>query len=511
VQEYTPAGVLVRTLTPPQNGQARDLVVAPNGDIHLFNGTFSLELSTYHAATGSWSSRTASNWSTVNDLSYGGVGAFGDYVYVTDMQTGNETPPDNGIVRFNLANGAVERFAAGTDYRKFTLGLDGLIYALGPQNGFGNPIDVFDPTTMARLMAVQAPVLDGRGVAVAANGQIYVADWYNTLYRLDPAGAVVNTLSMTDSLTDVDVSTDGKLVVGGRFSVTILNADLTGVQPLAGLVANHVAFADPQIPAPRPVLGNLEGAALSYTEEGAATALTGTLIVTNPNSPTIASATVWISRNFAGAEDVLSFTDQNGITGSYDPAAGVLTLTGAASPAAYWAALRGVRYVNLSHDPSAVPRIVSFQVNDGAVENRLSNTLSRLVWVTPINDAPVLTVPTTGLNGPRGTDLVVAGISVADIDARGGEEKLTLAVSSGTPQFLSLEGVTVVAGANNSASITVRGPLAALKALLAGGNLIYRPNPDFGGADVLSLTIDDTGNTGGGAKIDREWVSITVL
>src|SRR5947209_13373380 len=70
VTEYAPDGSVVRVLTPPPTDDNRDVAVSPNGDIQLFNGTFSPELSTYHA--GAWSNQTVANWSTVNNLTYGG-------------------------------------------------------------------------------------------------------------------------------------------------------------------------------------------------------------------------------------------------------------------------------------------------------------------------------------------------------------------------------------------------------------------------------------------------------
>ena len=42
----------------------------------------------------------------------------------------------------------------------------------------GNGIDVFDPITMDHVRYWNAPVVDARGLAVAANGDIFVADWY---------------------------------------------------------------------------------------------------------------------------------------------------------------------------------------------------------------------------------------------------------------------------------------------------------------------------------------------
>ena len=62
---------------------------------------------------------------------------------------------------------------------------------------------------------------------------------------------------------------------------------------------------------------------------------------------------------------MLGFTNQNGITGSYNAGTGVLTLTGTTTVANYQAALRSVTYANTSDNPSAPTRTISFQVNDG--------------------------------------------------------------------------------------------------------------------------------------------------
>ncbi len=112
-----------------------------------------------------------------------------------------------------------------------------------------------------------------------------------------------------------------------------------------------------------PVLANIEPAALAYTENGATTPVTTALTVADLDS-NITGATVTIGDGFAGAaQDILSFTTQNGITGDY--VGGVLTLTGTTSAANYQTALRSVTYHNASEDPTTDTREVTFQVQDG--------------------------------------------------------------------------------------------------------------------------------------------------
>ena len=85
-----------------------------------------------------------------------------------------------------------------------------------------------------------------------------------------------------------------------------------------------------------------------------------------------------IDRALAFYQDVLGFTNQNGISGSFDAPSGVLTLTGTASVANYQTARRTVTYVNTSEAPSTATRTISFVVRDG---NDPSNTATRNITV----------------------------------------------------------------------------------------------------------------------------------
>ena len=120
-----------------------------------------------------------------------------------------------------------------------------------------------------------------------------------------------------------------------------------------------------------PVLAAIEGAATSYTENDTPLVITSTLALSDVDDVNLESATVAISGNFTTGEDVLIFTDQSGITGSYDALSGILTLTGSASIADYQTALRSVTYFNSSEDPSDLTRTISFTINDGDVDSNI--------------------------------------------------------------------------------------------------------------------------------------------
>ena len=90
---------------------------------------------------------------------------------------------------------------------------------------------------------------------------------------------------------------------------------------------------------------------LGYSEGDGAVPIDPGMAVQDIDSAGMQGATVAITNNFESAEDSLEFTDQNGITGTYDSGTGVLTLTGTASLADYQTALQSVAYSNSSDTP----------------------------------------------------------------------------------------------------------------------------------------------------------------
>ena len=165
-----------------------------------------------------------------------------------------------------------------------------------------------------------------------------------------------------------------------------------------------------------PVLASAETSALSFTEGGSATAITSALTVSDVDDTNIESATVQITSNLDNSEDVLAFTTQNGITGSFTSSTGLLTLSGSATLANYQTALRSVTYQNTDTDnPSTSQRTVTFTVNDGDSD---SNTQTRTIDVTRVNDAPVLSSSNTSLSFAMGdaAKVLASTVAVTDVD-----------------------------------------------------------------------------------------------
>ena len=159
------------------------------------------------------------------------------------------------------------------------------------------------------------------------------------------------------------------------------------------------------------------GGTLGYTENQSATAIDTAITITDSDSTTLTGATVQITGNYVNGEDVLSFTTANGISGIFTAGTGTLTLSGTASVANYQTALQNVKYANTSDNPSTAARTVTWQVNDGAGTNNLSNTATSTINVTAVNDAPVLTAGgTLGYTENQGATAIDGTITVNDAD-----------------------------------------------------------------------------------------------
>ena len=137
-----------------------------------------------------------------------------------------------------------------------------------------------------------------------------------------------------------------------------------------------------------PVLSGIEGTALNYAVDATAAAITADLVITaagQGGATTFNGAVVTIWNNYDSAEDVLSFSNQNGITGTWDSTKGTMTLAASGASLAHMAtALQSVAYYNAT-GTSTQSRTISFVVTDANSLN--SNTVNRVINV---GSAPVI-------------------------------------------------------------------------------------------------------------------------
>ncbi|MFL5241324.1 MAG: fibronectin type III domain-containing protein [Gemmataceae bacterium] len=258
---YNQAGTLLSSTTiplPPGSTDvedARDLTVDTAGNIQIFNGTFSPSLSTYARAAQTWSQRTTTGWTTVNNLSYGGVGALRNFVFVTDMATANQ--PLNGIIRFDNSGGPTVRFADSHDFIDLSVGLDGLVYGLS-NTSVPNQVFVYDPQTLGLLRSfalTNGPDTDIRSIAVDASGTIMAATWGGFLVKYDSTGKALANIQphmpsgAGENYDSITLDPSGQVAAGGRNGFVFLtNESLTSVTSIATNEWNLFVTFDHYIP-----------------------------------------------------------------------------------------------------------------------------------------------------------------------------------------------------------------------------------------------------------------------
>jgi Ca2+-binding RTX toxin-like protein len=363
------------------------------------------------------------NTQTVNDQSNSTIAIDQNGNFVIAWQSENQDGSGYGIYaqRYN-SNGAV----LGGEFKvNFTTISDQI-----------NPKIAMD-TTGNFVISWQSNLQDGSGYGIYAQR-------YNSAGVAQGGEFKVNTQTPNDqSSPTVAMNGKGDFVV----SWTSYGQDMQGQQEISngGIYAQVYKSGIP------PTITSTTVSALAYTEN-ATTTIDSAITVSDQDSLNLASATVNITSGFASGQDILAFTNQNEITGSYNTSTGVLTLTGSSSVANYQTALRSITYTNSSDNPSLIPRTVSFIVND---QNVSSIALTRNINITAVNDAPVASTTNSALvYTENATTAIDSGITVSDVDSPN-LASATVSITSGfasgqdTLAFINQNGIT---GSYNSST-----------------------------------------------------------
>ncbi len=154
--------------------------------------------------------------------------------------------------------------------------------------------------------------------------------------------------------------------------------------------------------------------------------------------------------------------------------------------------------------------LYQFTSNDGEV----SNIAQVAFFVTPVNDAPVITITDTTVTINEDTPFVfdnTHAIVLSDLDVIDASQLLdvTLHVTNGTLELSQTTGLSVLEGSNHSSILKIRGSLEDLQNAING--LTYTPNSDYNGSDSLTISINDLGNIGEGNRLEAtQTIAITV-
>lgn len=306
-------------------------------------------------------------------------------------------------------------------------------------------------------------MLAGGGWA-ECHGQLLPIDQYPSLFSLigtTYGGNGQTTFELPDltgrSVAGVGSNSEGTQVNPGQAygtSTTSLNANQVPLT-ISTFDVEHTA---PSITA---------GASKSYPIGGQGVPLDSTLTLADPDSGGfLVSATVKIAGGFI-AGDVLSFSNQNGISGTYNGVTGVLTLTGTSTLDHYQTALESVAFSSSATGVGS--RTIDWSVTDGSSSNGTSNTDTSTVGLISVPAISSLTAATTG----NATDLNAGNVVTITVN-------FTEAVDvTGTPelQLNDTEVATYQSGSGGTAltfSYTVQpgDSSADLQSLLLNGGTI---------------------------------------
>ncbi|OAI00842.1 DUF4347 domain-containing protein [Methylomonas methanica] len=253
------------------------------------------------------------------------------------------------------------------------------------------------------------------------------------------------------SVTYSSTSTTPALSSASRtvtWAATDANAESLGAQTSNGVTSTINVTATNT----KPVL--TAGAALAYTENGSAAAIDTTMTVSDTDDANMAGATVTISSGFTSG-DALGFTNQNGITGSYNSGTGVLTLTGTATKSQYETALRSVTYSSTSDNPTgtSASRTITWAITDANAESlgaQTSTGVTSSVNLTAVNDAPtaIALSASTASTYDSGSNVAIGSLSRTDVDGGGPTYSIVSVntdTSGATYNLFNISGTTLQA------------------------------------------------------------------
>ncbi|MBL4786523.1 MAG: tandem-95 repeat protein, partial [Cohaesibacteraceae bacterium] len=224
------------------------------------------------------------------------------------------------------------------------------------------------------ISATGAGVEDATSITVALSGSDVdgtVASF--RIVSIPDNGKLYSDSGLTSSISANDlVAASGNganvyfvpdLNFNGTPSFTYRAIDNTGSEDASPAIASFTVTAVNDAPVVE------AGGKVVFVENDAATVVDAGLELSDIDSSELTGATVSVTGNFVSGQDVLNFTAQNGISGSFDGNSGTLTLSGVASVANYQSALRSVTYLNGSEDPQIGPRTILFEIDDGSILN----------------------------------------------------------------------------------------------------------------------------------------------
>ncbi len=315
---------------------------------------------------------------------YLGVNSSGDLNFNITDGTGDQTSlVDQTLATYSYSNNSLPQLSTGGWYQIVIVG-----------NGPGTPLQYYlTPMTATQVQQ----------------------------YQTSQSMTAIATPTATGATQNLQIANVGDSSATGPPTVNfkdlaIFNQALTPAQV-------SQLFLDEAIP---PVV-TASGTINTFTVGGAAMPVDSGLTVSSGDAD-LTGATVTISSGTLQSGDLLNFTNQNGISGSY--AGGVLTLSGSATPAQYQSALQSVTFSTTSTNTTS--RAISVVAADDSLTSSSAaeqvNVSTALPVLTASGTTSTFTVGgaavavDSGLAGsPSGTDLTGATVTISSGTLQSGD------------------------------------------------------------------------------------------
>jgi VCBS repeat-containing protein len=466
-----------------------DVVVRPVNDAAVIGGATTGTVMEDAAAT-----LTASGILTIADADAGEAafvpqpGAAGTYGTFTLAADGSWT------YTADVAQAAIQQLAAGQSLTDGFLAtsLDGsALQAVTVTITGTNDVAVIGGVSTGTVTEDAAATLNTSGILIIADAdagesafvpQLGAAGTYGTFslaadgswtYTADSARAAIQQLAAGQTLTDGFLATSLDGSASQAVTVTIAGTNDAPVV-VSGHMAQFTEGADVAVPV----------------------VIDPFLTITDVDSPILRGASVAISGNYVRGEDSISVSPMSGITWHFNQVTGTLTLTGAASAAAYEATLRTVSYRNNSEHPTENDRTFTFSVSDGSAQGAATSIVS----VTGVDDVATASTRKIIFADHLATSVVIPKyLLVSDPD------EISASVT--------VQGVTGGTADWTSDSVTFRPIVPADNVTLATAQMIERSafgpmqNSDFGSQTLPSVSV--SGSLTNAAEVD--WYAVTLL
>ena len=340
------------------------------------------------------------------------------------------------------------------------------------------------------------------------NGITGVYDAATGVLTLTGTDTLAHYQTALDSITYSFSPSNGDPTAGGGDTTRTIDWTVTDGSTSNGTSNTATSTLDTVHVAPTVTAGGT----VTFDGGGAQVTLDGTLTVSDGDSGgNLSGATVSIGTGFTSG-DTLNFINQSGITGAYDAATGVLTLTGTSSIANYQAALDSITYSfsPSNGDPTAggsdTTRTIDWTVTDGSTSNGTSNTATSTLDTMHV--APTVTAGATATFDGGGSAVTLDGtLTVSDVDSGGNLAGATVSISTGflSGDLLNFTNQSGISGSYDAATgvLTLSGTSSIANYQTALDSITYsfspsNGDPTGGGGDTsrtISWTVSDTSAT----------------